>query len=62
MAKKETKKVEETKEESSNEYILVQLKEDRDVICKQANRITALERRIDRIVAALGKSKSVRGL
>ncbi len=54
------KKVE--KKEIDYDYILAQMKEDRDTICRDAKRISELEQRIDRIVIAHTKCKSLKGM
>ena len=43
-------------------YVLAQLKEDRDTMCKQAKRMTALEARLSKLITALQKSRPLKGL
>ncbi len=61
MAKKQTVKKEKT-EKNNYDYLLAQMKADRDTICKHAARICELEQRLDKIVIAHTKCKSLKNL
>ncbi len=43
-------------------YVLAQLKEDRDTMCKQAKRMTVLEERFNKLITALITSKTLKGI
>ncbi|KKN59770.1 hypothetical protein LCGC14_0538600 [marine sediment metagenome] len=66
--KKTVKKVAKKKTEEAKkvrldpDYVLAQLKEDRDTMCKQAKRMTALEERLNKLITALQTPKTLKGI
>ena len=69
MAKKKAtkKEVKPTEQKTVGyDYLLAQLTEDRNAICKLANQLQAdigkVNDRIDRIVAAIVRSKNIKGM